>query len=366
MNEDALDNALAQLRGTTAEVAGGGAPNHGPMAAEALAALGFGAVAPSWTRGYRPRLGLLPAATAPVTASTWREALGDESLVASWAAFFGGLLARAPWQDVLEAWLPRLVPAISSGGGHGMVRVAHAVRALGATATAPRIEELGAALAYWCAYCREFARMPELAGDLDVGTALARVPRLMRGSQRRGMPRKFLYEASGNAQLLDALDRLAPHHSVASALSALTEAGARQYLANRSRHPLIFVHAVTVPAALRLLLPHMSEESGRTAFAYTWQFVAALTATYGEDSDEWDDGAPRDQPLAWRSVIDFCVETGDAHSIKLVEACSREFRLNPSPAYPAAAMDWSTRFRAARSWNHAQRRAAGIAMGSDE
>lgn len=362
MNHDALDNALAQLRGTTPEVAGGGNPNHGPMAAEALAALDLGEAAPSWARDYRQRLGTLPTAVDPVTPSTWREALGDESLVANWVVFFHRLLARTPWQDVLAAWLPRLVPAISSAGGHGMVRVAHAVRAVSAAATVPRIEELGAALAYWCSYYRQFDRMPRLVGDLDVGTALGLVPRIMRGSQRIGMPRKFLYEVSGSAQLLDALDRLAPDQSVASALSALTEAGARQYLTNRSRHPLIFVHAVTVPAALRLLLPHMSLESGRTAFAYAWQFVAALTAAYGEDSDELD-GTVSGPPLAWRSVIEFCVQTGDAHSIKFVEACSREFHLNPSAVYPVAAMDWSTRFRAARSWSHVQKRAAGIVMG---
>jgi hypothetical protein len=35
-----FDEALERLRGTGTEVAGGGAPNHGPMAAEALTALG--------------------------------------------------------------------------------------------------------------------------------------------------------------------------------------------------------------------------------------------------------------------------------------------------------------------------------------
>ncbi|HJV61177.1 MAG TPA: hypothetical protein VJ743_09515 [Albitalea sp.] len=362
MDDDPLDNALAQLRGTTAEVAGGGNPNHGPMAVEALAALGLAERAPAWAHGYRQRLAMLPAAAARVTASTWREALGNESLVADWGAFFAGLLAQAPWQDVLQAWLPRLVPAVSSAGGHGIVRVAHAVRALSAAATAPRMEELGAALAYWCSYYREFDRMPRLAGDLDVAGALARVPRVMRGSPRPGMPRKFLYELSGHVQLRGAVDRLAPVPSPASALGALSEAGARQYLANRSRHPLIFVHAVTVPAALRLLLPHLGRESGDVAFAHMWQFVAALTAAYGEDSNDVD-GALGHPHLAWHSVIEFCVETGDAHSIKFVEACSREFQLNPSPVYAAAAMDWSARVRAAGPWSAARRRAAGIVMG---
>ncbi|WP_455287494.1 hypothetical protein [Cupriavidus necator] len=41
-----FDEALERLRGTGSEIAGGGAPNHGPMAAEALVALGYGGTRP--------------------------------------------------------------------------------------------------------------------------------------------------------------------------------------------------------------------------------------------------------------------------------------------------------------------------------
>jgi hypothetical protein len=44
----ALDEALERLRGLGAEMVGGGDPNHGPMAAEAMVALGRDDVVVAW------------------------------------------------------------------------------------------------------------------------------------------------------------------------------------------------------------------------------------------------------------------------------------------------------------------------------
>jgi hypothetical protein len=359
MTHDVLDDALDRLRGTGTEVAGGGDPNHGPMAAEALVALGRGDLAPGWADRYRRRLGLLPAATSPVTATTWREALGAEERLADWIAFFGRQLAESPWQDVLEEWLCRLARAIVTAGRHGLIRTAHAVRGLSGGSTRLRIEELGVGLAYWASHYRELVGVPHLIGPLDLRTAVDRVPRIMRGQERAGMPRKFVYAVSGKPELLSAVDAAAEPESVTEAIGTLSEAGARQYLANRSRYPLIFVHSVTAPAALRLLLPHMSPETQRVALGYLWQSEAAAVAAYGEDSDEIE-GAVEGLTATWTDVVDRSVEEGDPHAIKFVEACRREFTARPSPVYIAAALDWSNRLRAAASWSDEQRRAAGI------
>lgn len=361
MTHDVLDDALDRLRGTGTEVAGGGDPNHGPMAVEALVALGHGNLAPRWADRYRHRLGLLPAARSPVTATTWREALGAESRLADWIAFFNRQLAESSWEDVLGDWLPRLVPAIVTAGRHGLIRTAHAVRALSRGSTPLRIEELGVGLAYWASHYRELMGVPHLTGPLDLRSAVDRVPRIMRGQERRGMPRKFVYEVSGQPELLSAVDAAAEPESVTEAIATLAEAGARQYLANRSRYPLIFIHSVTAPAALRLLLPHMSQETQRIALGYFWQSEAAAVAAYGEDSDEIDD-ALEGSTATWTEVVDRSIEDDDPHSIKFAEACFQEFSARPSPVYLAAALDWSTRLRASASWSHEQRRAAGFIM----
>src|SRR5262245_25429235 len=81
---DAFDEALERVRGTGTEVAGGIAPNHGPMGAEALVALGRDDAVVAWADRYRRNLDLIPASTAPITTETWREGLGVIERIGDW------------------------------------------------------------------------------------------------------------------------------------------------------------------------------------------------------------------------------------------------------------------------------------------
>jgi hypothetical protein len=354
-----FDEALERLRGTGTEVAGGGAPNHGPMAAEALTALGRDDVVVRWADRYRRKLDGMPAATSPVTVETWREALGAIDRVGDWAAFLRAQLAEGPWRAVFAEWIGRLLPATPSAGAHGLIRTAHALRALEDAETPLRVEELGVALAYWAAYYRTLPGVPRLAGALDFGDALGQVPLFMRGQTRRGMPRAVplrVMEAHAE-EFSAAVDQAAEPESVEDALSALTEAGARLYLANATRQPLVLLHTVTIPAALRLLLPHLPAALHKTALAYVWQNVAAVTAAYGDERpSEHDDWSPPEESV----IVERSIETDDPHALKFAEACIREFRLNPQPVYLAAAADWATRLHQAKDWSAAELAAAGI------
>jgi len=120
----------------------------------------------------------------------------------------------------------------------------------------------------------------------------------------------------------------------------------------------VLLHAVTVPAAFRLLLSHIPAERRTAAVAYVWQTVAAIVAAYGEARDA---GRPAPDAVAQSLIVDAAIASNDAHAIKLTEACIREFRLNPHPVYLAAAYDWATRLHHARHWSDAERVAAGIA-----
>jgi hypothetical protein len=358
--KDSMDEALERLRGTGTEVAGGGDPNHGPMAADALVALGRDDAVLGWVDRYRQRLDIMPAPTSPITVDTWHEGLGNINRIADWSAFFRAQLAEAPWRAVFADWIGRLLPGAISAGQHGLIRTAHAIRALEDLETPLRIEELGVALAYWAAYYRQLPGVPSFTGELDFEHALGQVPRLTRGESRRGMPRElFLRVIDSQAEFTAAVDRATEPGSVEDALSALTEAGARLYLTESSSHPLVLLHTVTGPAALRLLLPHLPAALHKMAFAYVWQAVVATTAMYAGERD-----ANRDEPEPppQSEIIERSIETDDPHAIKFVEACIREFRRNPLPLYLAAAHDWATRLHRARKWSEAQRVAAGLAI----
>jgi hypothetical protein len=359
MTNSTFDEALERLRGTGSEVAGGPAPNHGPMAAEALIALGCHDVVVGWADRYRQQLDAIPAPHAPVTAENWEQALGAIDRFGDWVAYFAAQLDEAPWQAVFQQWIGRLLPATPSAGAHGLIRTAHALRALADAETSLRVEELGVALAYWAAYYRTLPGTPHLAGTLDLGDALLRVPLFLSRQARPGMPRQVylnVMQAHG-AEFSQAVDKAAEPDSVEDALSSLTAAGARMYLANADRQPLVLLHTVTAPAALRLMLPHLPAGLHNTALAYVWQNVAATAAAYGDETPPEGHDWPTDEPS---TIIERSIATDDPHALKFAEACIREHRRNPQPAYLAAAMDWASRLHQAGRWSPAERDAAGL------
>jgi hypothetical protein len=178
-----------------------------------------------------------------------------------------------------------------------------------------RVEELGVALAYWAAYYRKLPGTPHLAGALDLGDALDRVPLFLSGQVRPGMPREvyLLVMQAHREEFSAAVDSAAEPDSVEDALSSLTEAGARLYLANSSRQPLVLLHTVIVSAALRLLLPHLRAGLHKTALAYVWQNVVATVAAYGDEKPPERD----DWPLQEASVIiERSIAMDDPHALK--------------------------------------------------
>src|SRR5262249_14901737 len=142
---DTFDEALQLLRGTGSEVAGSVAPNHGPMAAEALVALGRDDIVVAWADRYRRKLNAMPPSESPITTKDCALGLGDVDRFAEWVGFFRTQLAKAPWRAVFREWIGHLLPATPSAGGHGLIRTVHALRALGDTETPLRVEELGVA-----------------------------------------------------------------------------------------------------------------------------------------------------------------------------------------------------------------------------
>jgi hypothetical protein len=304
-------------------------------------------------------LDAMPPPRSPITAEGWAEALGAIDRFGDWVAFFGAQLADAPWRVVFAEWIGRLLPAPPSAGGHGLIRTAHALRALANAETPLRVEELGVALAYWATSYRKLPSTPHLAGRLELGDALRRIPLFLSGQPRPGMPREvYLRVMQGHAEEFSrAVDAAAEPESVEGALSSLTEAGARLYLANASHQPLVLLHTVTVSAALRLVLPQLPIPLHKTALAYVWQNVAATAAAYGDERPpEHNDWPPEKEAV----IIERSIATDDPHAIKFAEACIREYRLNPQPVYLLAADDWASRLRRAKNWSAAERDAAGM------
>ena len=90
-----MDEVLDILHRTGPEF-GGGLANHGPMAAEAMLALGRPDAVLPWVERYKSRLQDHPAHGQPITPETWHEALGHINRVGDWVAFFDASSLRPP------------------------------------------------------------------------------------------------------------------------------------------------------------------------------------------------------------------------------------------------------------------------------
>lgn len=337
MIDDAFDDVLERFARTGPEF-GPGLSNHGPMAVDALVAMGRPDALAAWADWYLPRLSDPPESRHPIDAASWREALGDIGRVGDWTAFFENEMRDAAWTDALETWVPRLTPGIMAGATHGMLRTAHAVRALERGPTPRRVAELAEGLAYWAA---RYQTLPtataRLTGTpLRVAEAIKSVPLVPDDKRSRGMIFDAVRAVSneGFAPVIDLVD---VDGDAGAFISEITGAFVRHYLANARAAGIGFIHTVTAPSALRILAPHLSPEARRDAMRYAWQACASIYSAYGT----LDAPQTSSEPVGFDAadLIDQAVAARDEHAIKFTEACLREYAISQDGAFIVAARD---------------------------
>ncbi len=334
---DAIDEAYAIFARTGPEF-GGGLSNHGPMAAEALAAMHRPHTVMEWANRYAKRLEGHPSARSRISESDWREALGRENRVGDWIAFFDDALKNAPWRVVLNRWVARLAPGIAAAAFHGVLRTAHAARSLGERENTLRVSELAEGLGYWAATYQPLPGSLEGSRDALPSRAIEQVERLPVERRKIG---GFLTDG------IAALATFEPFNDVVSLvdtrgdlsvfLSNLTETFARVYANNAVGigGVIAFIHCVTGSRAVHNLSPYIDDATARAAARYAWQAAAGLYAAFGTQLPS------HEQPPAPKrgidELIDRALANADEHAIKFTEACIHEYALHPKPVYLAAA-----------------------------
>jgi len=340
-NADAMEEALEMLAGLAPLT------NHGPMAAEALVALGRAESVTAFVESYKKRFTIsFPATYQPVTRADWRAALGDGRRVADWVNFFQQELKEAAWPQVLERWTAALAPGLAAAAAHGLIRTGHAVRSLAVKETDLRRRELAEGLGYWAAY---YQPLPETAPEvsnaetvrakgLKPAQAIRQVPLLPDEKRARGgsimVGLRGLHDFPPFATAADLVETAGAAEKF---LSELTETFATVYAQHVTpRNFITLIHSVTGATALRSLLPYLSPATTRKALRYGWQVSAAL---YSISAGGSANAAPAAKRIERDDLIDRAVALREEHAIKFTEACLREHALNPNPIYLRAAQD---------------------------
>jgi hypothetical protein len=280
--------------------------NHAPMAAEAMAWLGYTDEVSDWVaQNIKRRSYDAPPKTQRELSerdpTEWVLALGDFSRVSDWSAMFSRLLADESWSDVLTRWWPRLLPGISGALMHGVIRTAHAVRALAFSPgdiTLQRVE-LAQALGYWA----------------------ARYPGGPSQDQRLGPVRMRTHSADTGAESPAAL----------LALDDLVAESADAYASVAQAFPVPLIHATTGPAAVRLLCDYLPPELHRASY-----YAAARCSSSIRTNFEHGERLGRPSVAEPSDVAAAAIELGDEHAIKLAEVAVRYNSVSPDERYLAA------------------------------
>ncbi len=334
-----LDEALAMLANYGPEF-GGGLSNHGPMASEAMCAMGRRDGVIPWVEHYRKQLNPRIAAHEKITKANWRDALGHFNRAGDWSAFFANELEERPWHSVVQDWVERFSPGLISAAAHGAIRTGHATRSLALKDTSQRRRELADALGYWAAVYNTLPGEKSRRGSEMPSAAIIRVEVIPHHQRKSGLGSldaalKQLDTFKPFANTLSMVDTGAdPSAFVAD----LTATFARVFLSNA--HDLLtaiaFVHAVTGPSAMRPMLPYLRDDAIAPALGYAWQASVALYATFSIATPlTIDESSPA---LNDDELIDRAIATADEHAIKFTEVCLREDRAHPNRAYRRAAL----------------------------
>jgi len=319
---DAYDEALEALAAFGPEFGGSGLSNHGPMAAEALVALGRPEAVAPWVAAYRRRLEPGPGPGRPLDSAEWEAALGHMERYADWVVHFEAALAEHGPAATVARWVPRLAPGSIAAATHGLLRTAHAWRALGRQDRPGRRHELAQGLAYWAARYQELPGPPLLLGPFGAEEAVAALPALPEEAPAEpSISRQVAHLEMIAAPFEQAVAALGDPADPSAALAQLALAGTGALEANAGRGvDIALVHAVTAPMGLELLLGALDAADRPTVFAYGWQAVAALHATYATERAVPAPGSAAPSP---DEVVEAALASGDEHAIKLAEAALR-------------------------------------------
>ncbi|MEZ4375711.1 MAG: hypothetical protein R3B07_33180 [Polyangiaceae bacterium] len=296
--------------------------NHAPMVLDALWELGADSHAEAWLSESTRDLTSLPHGNA-LGLRERAAALGDYSRAADWIATFSAELEAQGVERTLRVALPLLTPGVMAASLHGVLRTAHALRALSRARTPARLAELAHGLGTWAA-CYQLLpglERPTLLASQRLSPLewLAQGPLLPQAERLSGLLHEIVSPLASHEPWLDHLRRLGPVVADESALHAIAAWSAERLVLDPEGSNA-HLHGVTVPSSLVWFGPWV-ERSQLDALAR--HVVLGLGAVHvASASDGASQCAPKEH-LSPKVLVERALKSGDDHALKVTEAALR-------------------------------------------
>ncbi len=309
-----LDAAL-ERQGAFGPEYGDTLSSHVPMVLEALERIDRPDAIEPYLEAWLPRLRLL-------STEADAELAHYPAILSEAAASVSALGPKAAVSTTFARW----APGLHGAAFHGLLRLAHAVRALDRADTPARRAELARGLAYAIARAGEpFAATfaPEADARPNLERAWSEIePSPHALEARTGLITPNLLARIRAAGPLDrATSRVALPGDVHEAVRALRRASLALFV-DGEHHPsatFVLLHGVTAVDAVSALVPWLDDAA---AHALVRSMAASLFALRIAYVGEVKDVARVSDPSAVDpELVDRAVRSGDDHAIKLAAAC---------------------------------------------
>lgn len=304
--------------------------NHLPMVLEAMFRLGAGPERLDDYAEHYVRVHAvpdLPRHIAPLSAKTWRAAIGDRSREADLRDYFQTEVARLGGAETIRLYMPDLARGVAASATHGLMRLAYAVRRRDEA-------EIGIALGYWAATYLAFPTRSGTgkASPVDLVLEMHANPAFAGISVNSTLLWKWIEHMGTLPPFQNLLGRMEPGET---RIEALRQASLALYASTMTFEAL---HAVTGCHWLRLVWPFVEEPE--VLASYWWENVLALYARIGlpaiPDAAVLD--ALRDLPVPPDAAIAAAaIASNDEHDHSLVFSAFEEFALTGDPLYKVVA-----------------------------
>jgi len=314
-----LEDLLEKGRTLNAEYKNGLMSSHLPMALIALSEMGASDTRlEDFYQLYARRLQSKPAPVKDITRTNWKDDLGQHQYNTDYALFFENEIDQNGLDTVLETYLPELMPGISGGAFHPMIRLAYAL-------DIQSTSEAAEALASWAI---AFQDLPNTAQNNTPQNDIA----------------KMLNALSSDEDVQD-IEIIGDN--IAEKIKTVAESPAFQFHMNKldltaqdlddvcdvmvqifgETRGFTVLHAVTSASALRKVLPYLDQDEQELALGH---YGDALLATYVTvDMPELTPCTLDETDKSWSEIFNQIVTSNNDHAIKLVYTCHQESQRHP-------------------------------------
>jgi len=273
--------------------------DHSTMGSEALVALGLGHKVRAWISRHRVRPYEAPA-TGIALPSAWKDAVGQEKCHGDWLRHFESELNDKSIDEVLALWVERFARDSGALLFHGLIRTAHAARALQHKDSGARRRELARGLALWAIGLRSAspAEMTQREENADPTGEIMHCARAGAATFVRKSTIPNLHLVTGPMAFMMLAHRLEPRvHVIAAAAFRQTHAKAIEALARDEREVL----SEPAPFFARTGLEALAEKTDAHPAKLTEAALRAYQAT-GDTLFLKAAGQVRDYSL-WRAFV---------------------------------------------------------------